>query len=100
MWCDNVDLANVTSSSIMAIGLKHGQDEGSDIDAKNKANFFAQELIDRIKAKYGCYTCKGITGIDFTIPEAGKLAEERGIWEKNGLCQKIIKDTIELIEVM
>lgn len=91
-------ICGALSGAIMAIGLKHGQDKGSDLDAKNKTTLFAQQLIDKIKARYGCYTCKGITGIDFTIPEGRKIAEEQGIWEKNGLCQNVIKDTVEIVE--
>ncbi|MHB1653733.1 MAG: C-GCAxxG-C-C family protein [Desulfitobacteriaceae bacterium] len=94
------DICGAVSGAIMAIGLKHGHDEGSDVDAKNRTTFLAQQLIERIKAKYGYYTCRGITGIDFTIPEGRKLAEEQGIWEKNGLCQNVIKDTVELVEEM
>jgi len=59
-------ICGAVSGAIMAIGLKHGHHEGSDVDAKNMTTFLARELINKIKAKYGCYTCRGITGIDLT----------------------------------
>jgi len=93
-------ICGAVSGAIMAIGLKHGHNEGSQVDAKNKTNFLAQKLIRKIKAKYGCYTCRGITGIDLTVPEGRNLAEEQGIWRKNGLCQNVIKDSVELVEEM
>ena len=93
-------ICGAVSGAIMAIGLKHGHDESSDEYAKNETTFLAQELIEKIEDKYGCYTCKGITGIDFTMPEGRKLAKERGLWKKNGLCFNLIKDTVEIVEEM
>jgi C_GCAxxG_C_C family probable redox protein len=90
------DICGAVSGAILAIGLKHGNHEVSDVDSRNKIFFLAQELIQRIKSKHGCYTCKGLTGIDFTRPEETKLAQESGIMEK--VCFNVIKDTVLIVE--
>lgn len=90
------DICGAVSGAILAIGLKHGNHEASDVDSRNKTFFLSQELIQRIKAKHGCYTCKGLTGIDFTRPEGAKLAQESGVMEK--VCFKVIKDTVQIVE--
>ena len=90
------DICGAVSGAIMAIGLKHGYDKGPDIDARDKVFFFAQELIERIKAKHGCYTCKGLIGINLTDPKGIKLFYEQGIPEK--ICHNVIKDCVEIVE--
>lgn len=91
------DICGAVSGAIMAIGLKHGNDEPSEIDLRNKAIFLTQELLQRIKAKHGCYTCKGLTGIDHTNLEEGmKLYYEQSITEK--ICRHVIIDCIEIVE--
>ena len=91
------DICGAVSGAIMAIGLKHGNDKPSEIDLRNKAIYFTQELIERIKARHGCYTCKGLTGIDYINVEGGiKLYYEQGIAEK--ICIPVIIDCIEIVE--
>ncbi len=48
------DICGIVSGAIMAIGLKYGNDETSK-DGRKKVFFLAQQLIERIKAKHGCY---------------------------------------------
>ena len=91
------DICGAVSGAILAIGLKHGNHEGlSDADSQGKTVFLTQELIERIIAKHGCYTCKDLTGLDFTKPESIKLAEELEIGEK--ICFNVIRDTIQIVE--
>lgn len=93
------DICGAVSGAIMAIGLKHGYDEAPDVDARDKVFRLTKELIYRIKAKHGCYTCKGLIGMDFTsmsIEEARKLYWEQGIAEK--ICHHVIIDCIEIVE--
>ncbi len=90
------DICGAVSGAIMAIGLKHGYDKGPDVDARDKVYFLAQELIQRIKAKHGCYTCRGLTGMEWTGPESLKLFHERGIPEK--VCLNVIRDAVDIVE--
>jgi len=91
----NGDICGAVSGGIMAIGLKHGNDENTDVDSRNKTFYLSQELIEKIKVKHGCYMCRDLTGIDFT-PEGIKLFEERNIAEK--ICINVIKDVVETVE--
>lgn len=91
------NICGAVSGAIMAIGLKHGNDEPSVQDFSNKAIFLTRELIQRIIAKHGCYTCKGLTRIDhMNLEEGMKLYKEQGIAEK--ICRPVIKDCIEIVE--
>lgn len=90
------DICGAVSGAIMAIGLKHGNAEGHDVEARNKAFFLTQELIERINARHGCHTCRGLTGIDFTRPDGMKLYVERGAEEK--VCLKLIRDCVDTVE--
>lgn len=91
------DICGAVSGAIMAIGLKHGNDETSQVDFSNKALFLTRELIQRIKAKHGSYKCKDLTGIDHTNLEEGmKLYKELGIAGK--ICRPIVIECIEIVE--
>ncbi|SFH14737.1 C_GCAxxG_C_C family probable redox protein [Desulfotomaculum arcticum] len=90
------DICGAVSGAIMAIGLKHGYDEGPNVNARDKVYFLAQELIQRIKAKHGCYTCRGLTGMEMRRPESLKLFHEQGIPEK--ICFSVIRDSVEITE--
>ncbi|WP_042331084.1 C-GCAxxG-C-C family protein [Desulfosporosinus orientis] len=91
------NICGAVSGAIMAIGLKHGNDEPSVQDFSNKAIFLTRELIQRITAKHGCYTCKGLTGIDhMNLEEGMKFYRELGIAEK--ICRPVIIDCIEIVE--
>ncbi|MFZ5644917.1 MAG: C-GCAxxG-C-C family protein [Bacillota bacterium] len=89
------EICGAVSGGIMALGLKYGNDEKSVFDPGNKSFPFTQELIEKIKVKHGCYTCKGLTGIDFT-PEGIKMFEEQNIAEK--ICINVIRDVVETVE--
>lgn len=91
------DICGAVSGAILAIGLKHGNDEPSKVDLSNKALFLTRELIQRIKAKHGSYKCKDLTGIDHTNLEEGmKLYQEQGIARK--ICRPIVIECIEIVE--
>ena len=90
------EICGAISGGIMAIGLKHGPDQSTGADSRNKTFFLTQELIEKIKVKHGCYTCRDLTGVDFTFPEGIRQYEERNIAEK--VCFNVIRDTIETVE--
>ncbi|KLU66502.1 putative redox-active protein [Desulfosporosinus acididurans] len=89
------EICGAVSGGIMALGLKHGNDENTVFDPGNKTFPLVQELIERIKVKHGCYTCKGLTGIDFTS-EGSKLFKEQNIAEK--ICFNVIRDVVDTVE--
>ena len=89
------EICGAVSGGIMALGLKHGNDATTVFDPGNKTFPLAQELIEKIQVKYGCYTCKGLTGIDFT-PEGSKLFKEQNIAEK--ICINVIRDVVDTVE--
>ncbi|WP_088225179.1 C-GCAxxG-C-C family protein [Desulfosporosinus sp. FKB] len=89
------EICGAVSGGIMAMGLKHGNDENTVFDMGNRTFPLAQELIEKIKVKHGCSTCKGLTGIDFT-PEGSKLFKEQNIAEK--ICFNVIRDVIDTVE--
>lgn len=90
------DICGAISGAIMAIGLKHGYEEAPNIEAREKVFFLTTELLKRIRAKYGCYNCRDLTGYEWTGPESSKLFHELGIPEK--VCHKVIRDTIEIVQ--
>ncbi len=90
------DICGAVSGAIMAIGLKYGYDEGPNVNAREKVFFLTQELIQRIKAEHGCYTCRGLIGMEWTGPESSKLFYEQGIPEK--VCHNVIRDVVEIVE--
>lgn len=90
------DICGAISGGIMAIGLKHSNDQSSSYDPRNKTFYLTQELIEKIKVKHGCYTCRGLTGLDFNSPEGIKMYKERNTEEK--VCLNVIRDTVETVE--
>lgn len=93
------DICGAVSGAIMAIGLKHGYSEAPDEAARDKVFRLTKELIQKIKVQHGCYTCKGLIGIDYTgmpAEEVRRLYWEQGIGEK--VCHYVIKDTVKIVE--
>lgn len=90
------DLCGAVSGAIMAIGLKHGYDEGPNVKSRDKVYSLVQKLIQGIKSKHGCYTCKCIIGLDLKKPDENKLAYEQDIFSK--ICPHVIKDVVEIVE--
>lgn len=89
------DICGAVSGAIMAIGLKHGYDNGPNVEARDKVFILAQELLHRLRAKYGSYMCRTLTGINLMRPEERKLIHEQNIFGK--ICRNIINDSIEIV---
>ena len=57
------------SGGVIAIGLMHGRDRGSDISARDKTYALVIELFKRFREEFGCINCLELTGCDLTKPE-------------------------------
>ena len=87
----------VVSGAFMALGLKYGSTEaGPEI----KANMYAiiREFAERFLERNESLECRGLLGLDISIPEEFEKAKAEKLTAK--LCPKFIQDAAEILEEM
>ena len=89
------NVCGAVTGAFMVIGLNYGRIRDDNEEAKEKANGFARELMEKFKARNGSILCKELINYDLSSSEKRKLAREKGIFDK---CPKFIQDAAELLE--
>jgi len=84
------------TGALMAIGLKYGQTDTDDKQAKDKTYALAREFMKQLKARHGSTVCKELLGYDLSTPEGMQLAREKGLF--TSLCPKLVADAVEILE--
>ena len=80
----------------MVIGLKYGQVDVENAEAKEKTYEIVHEFTRRFKAIHGSLRCKDLLGYDVSVPEELELAEEKELFET--FCPKLVEDSVKILE--
>ena len=86
-------ICGALSGGIIAIGLKHGRNGGSNISSKEKSYALGRELFKRFIEEFGSINCFELTGCDFTTSE-GKEKISLIYSEK---CVKYVDKVINIV---
>lgn len=84
------------SASAVCLGLRHRcslADKAKAKQARNIARLQAGQLVRAFNDEFGDITCRGLLGIDFSIPGEYQKFRELGIWKDK--CEKYIVFVIE-----
>ena len=91
------DTCGVVSGAFMALGLKYGPTEPNP-ETKAKMYAIIREFAEKFKARNETLECRGLLGLDFSIPEeAAKIKAEKITAQK---CPGFIRDAAEILEEM
>ncbi|WKY45634.1 C-GCAxxG-C-C family protein [Eubacteriaceae bacterium ES2] len=90
------ELCGAVSGAVMVLGLKYGQCEKEDHDAKEKTYDVVNAFCKQFKAINGSIICNDLLDTDLSQENARKIARENGLFKK--VCPKVIADAVLILE--
>lgn len=75
--------------AIMALGLKYGRSEGSDVARKERTGTLVRELVRAFREEFGSVRCVELTGVDMTTAEGKQRAMELKLHDD--FCPKFVE---------
>ena len=84
------------TGALMVIGLKHGQTQGEDKQAKEKTYALAREFLERFKARNGALLCRELLGYDINTPEGMQAIRDKGLFDS--LCARLVANAVEILQ--
>ena len=84
------------TGALMVIGLKYGNVEAGDKQAKEKTYAVVREFVERFRSRNGAIACRELLGHDISTPEGMQLIREKGLFASR--CPKLVGDAIEIAE--
>jgi len=90
------EICGAVTGAVMALGLKYGQSDAEDIQAKGKTYEIVKEFSNRFKDINGSIICKDLLDFDLSKENAMQIARDRGLFTT--ICPKVIKDAVNILE--
>lgn len=90
------EVCGAVTGALIVIGLKHGQTEAKDKEAKDRNYARVQELMARFRSRNGALLCRELLGCDLTTPEGREAAKQKGLFTER--CPRFVRDAAELLE--
>jgi C_GCAxxG_C_C family probable redox protein len=84
------------TGAVMVIGLKHGQVDVTDEEARQKTHKLAKKFIDKFTALHGSIECRELIGYDLSNSAELKLARENKVFEDR--CPDFVYDSACILE--
>ena len=84
------------TGAVMVIGLKHGQADLKDKEARQETYKLVKEFIDKFAALHGSVECKELIGYDLSKPDEFEAAKASGVIEKK--CRGFVYDAARILE--
>ncbi len=91
------ETCGAVTGALMVLGLKYGQVRTEDKSAKERTYALGKEFMDKFKLRNQFLLCKELLGHDISTPEGLKAIRENDF---SNVCNKIIKDSVEILEDM
>lgn len=86
------------TGGFMVLGLKYGNTDAEDKEAKVKTYEKSIEFADRFKARNGSIDCRELLGCDISTADGMKKAQEEGLFDS--VCPKMVREAAEILEEM
>lgn len=91
------ETCGAVTGALMVIGLRFGQTNAEDEDAKEKSYELAREFAHRFRARNNaCTKCRELLGCEIGTPEGMQTAKEKELFTM--LCPKFVRDAAEIVE--
>jgi C_GCAxxG_C_C family probable redox protein len=84
------------TGALMVIGLKHGQTQAEDKQAKEETHALAREFLERFKARNDTLLCRELLGYDINTPEGMQAIRDKGLFDS--LCPRLVANAVEILE--
>lgn len=86
-------VCGAVSGAYLLLGLKYGQSQSNDKEAKEKTYALVQAFSKRFEERNGTTICRDLLGVDLLLDDK-VLAAER----VKDVCPKMVQDAAEIIE--
>ena len=90
------ETCGAVTGAFMVIGLKYGNTEADDEEAREKTYKVVREFVDRFGGRHGSLRCKDLLGCDISTPEGRSTAKENKLYDT--VCPKLVQEAAEIIE--
>ena len=94
------EVCGAVTGALMALGLKYGQSDLSDMESRYKTSQITVSMMDQFAKVHGSYLCRDLLGCDLTSEEGIKEARKKELFTK--ICPVFVETaariTKQLIE--
>ena len=92
------EVCGAVTGAIMAIGLKTGSLEVTDVAAKEQAYAVSRQFIAQFEARHGSILCRELLGCDINQPAGLQQARAGQLFTK--LCPQFVHDAAEIVSTL
>jgi C_GCAxxG_C_C family probable redox protein len=90
------EVCGAVTGALMVIGLKHGQTDARDGQAKERNYALTREFAERFRSRHGTLLCRELLGCDLTTPEGMEAARQMRLFTER--CPRFVQDAAEILE--
>lgn len=90
------EVCGAVIGALMAIGLKYGQCEVGDLEARKITNDKTIEMMEKFKQENGSYLCKDLLGYDISNSDDLKIIIEKELFTK--FCPIMVESATKIVE--
>jgi len=86
------------TGAFMVLGLKYGNADIHDIEAKERIYGLVREFVRRFESRNSSIVCRELLGCDISKPEGIQEAKEKDLF--TSVCPKAVKEATEILDEM
>ena len=90
------EVCGAASGAVMVVGLKHGQKDPADREARKICSINTTAFINAFKERCGGLTCRELLGCDITTQEGLQHARDAKLFST--ICVDFVATTIAILE--
>ena len=90
------EVCGACTGALLALGLKFGQADESDIQSRLKTNEVTDSFLAEFKKENGSYMCKELLGCDLSTQEGIAMAVEKKLFTE--FCPKMVESATKIAE--
>lgn len=90
------EVCGACTGALMALGLKYGQADETDLASRERANRACDLLMERFARQNGSCLCNTLLGHDVTTPEGLACIREQRLFTE--FCPQMVRSAVEITE--
>lgn len=90
------EVCGACTGALMALGMKYGQTDISDMESRNRSRALAIELLDTFRQENGSYICSELLKCNMATDEGRQQAAENGLFKRS--CPEYVASAAVILE--
>lgn len=90
------EVCGACTGALMALGMKFGQFEITDMESRTKTNEVTEAFLDSFRIENGSYICKELVKCDLSTESGRRYAIEHNIFTE--LCPQMVYSAVRIAE--